>query len=277
MRADLSVIRIFKFDLFMADKGQGPPENLASALAKRLIQMPQLQELVLVIPEHHTDIFIKTISVSKIILPAVHTLMAGPFCDFAVQLCPNVTTIANNGWNALHAKRGDRPSLQHTRDLIAVAGSAPRFENLEIMAWWEVDLVEAIHDSVPNLRRLALDVGSYKHGIECFIPVLSRLTDLEYLALGDASRLGVGFRPPGCGNAYRGPRGKEVRERIDLQRMVAERKVEAMVASACPRLKDLWIGDSTHVEVLRHKDGAFENYVLHRAQTREKVVRYPRP
>ena len=261
----------------MADKEHGPPKNLAPALAERLIQMPQLQKLVLVIPEYHTDIFAKTISNLNVVLPAVHTLVVGPFCDFAVQICPTVITIANNGWDALHAKRGDRPSPQHTRDMIAAASSARRLENLEIMARWEVDLVEAIHDSLPRIRRLALDAGSYKYGIEHFVPVLSRLTDLEYLALGDASRLGVGFNPPRCGNVYMGPGGKEVRKRVNMQCLEAERKVAAMVASVCPRLKDLWIGDSTHVKVLRDKNGAFENYVLQRAQKREKVVRYPRP
>ena len=223
----------------MPDNDQGPPENLALALAKRLIQMPQLQKLVLVIPEHHTDIFAKTISGFNVVLPAVHTLVAGPFCDFAVHICPSVTRIANNGWSALYAERGHRPSLQHTRDLIAAAGSAPRLESLEIMEWWEVDLVEAIHDSVPNLRRLALDAGSYKHGIKSFLPALSRMTDLEYLALGDASRLGVEFHAPGCGNAYRGPKGQKVRGRVNLQRKMAERKITTIVASACRRLKDL--------------------------------------
>ena len=239
--------------------------------------MPQLQKLVLVIPEYHTEIFAKTISGFKVSLPAVHTLVVGPFCDFAVQICPSVTTVANNGWNALHSRRGDAKSLQHTRDIIAAAGSARRLVSLEIMAWWEVDLIEAIHDSVPGLRRLALDGGSYKKGIKSFIPVLSRFTNLEYLALGDASRLGVGFNPPRCGNIYMGPGGKEVRERVALQRQVAERKVATMMALTCPRLKDLWIGDSTHVEVVRGKDGAFKDYVFHQAQKREKVVPYPRP
>lgn len=261
----------------MADKQQGPPEDLAPALAKRLAQMPQLQKLVLVVPEHHTDVFAKTFSESDIVLPAVHTLVVGPYCDFAVRLCPNVTAIANNGWNALHATRGDRPPLQHTCDLIVAAGSAHRLESLEIMEWWRVDLVEAIHDSVPHLKRLALDSGSYKNGIESFLPTLSRLTGLEYLALGPASKLDVGFNPPRCGNVYRGPRGQEVRERVDLKRQVAERKVAAMVANACPRLKDLWIGDSPHVEVVRDKNGVVENCVMHRVQKRDEIVQYPRP
>ena len=201
--------------------------------------MPQLQKLVIVIPERHTDIFARAIGGFNVCLPAMHTFVVGPFCDFAVQICSRVTTIVNNEWNALYARRGDRPSLQHTRNFIAAAGSAPRLESLEIMAWWESDLVEAIHDSVPNLRKLALDAGSYEKGIESFISGLSRLTDLEYLALGGASKLHVGFDPPRCGNAYMGPRGKEVRETVDLQRKVAESRVAAMVASACPRLTDL--------------------------------------
>ena len=262
----------------MVDKEQGPPDNLPPALAKRLFQMPQLQKLVLVIPEHHTDIFVKAMSKFKISLPAVHTLVIGPYCDFAVHICPNVTTIAYNGWSARHAKRGEERSLQLTRDLIVAAGSARRLESLEIMAW-KVDVVEAIRDSAPGLRKLALGAGPYKKGIgiEALIPVLSRMKHLEYIALSDVSRLDAGFTVPRYGYIFKGPRGQELRERVALQRQEAERKVARMVASACPRLRDLWIGDSAHAEVLRDKDGAFESYVLHRGQKREKVVQYPRP
>ena len=196
--------------------------------------MPQLQKLALVIPEHHSDIFGETISGSKISLPAVHTLVVGPVCEFAVQMCPNVTTIANNGWLALRATRGGRTTLQ------------------------------AIHDSVPGLRRLTLGAGSYKKGIEPFIPILSRFTELEYLALGDTSSLGVGFNPT-SGNCKHKHICKKQRERLRLQqRDVAERKVAAMVATACPSLKDLWFGNVTHVEVLRDKNGSFKKYILHR-------------
>ena len=256
----------------MEDKKQGPPHNLPSALATRLMRMSQLQKLVLVIPEHHTDIFAKTISRSKISLPAVHTVVVGPFCDFAIQMCPKVTAIANNGWMALRATRGGRMSVQHTRDIIAAAGTARRLESLNITARWEVDLVAAIHESVPGLRRLTLGAGSYKKGIEPLIPMLSRLTELEYLALGNTPTLGIGFNPPGCGNAYHGPNGKLFRQKLRLQRDLAERNAATMVTTACPRLKDLWFGNMTHVEVLRDKSGSFEKYILHRPENREEPV-----
>ena len=239
--------------------------------------MQKLEKLVLVVPEHHTAIFASEIAKAEFALPAVRTLVVGPFCDFAVQLCPNVTTVSSNGWSGLHTKLGGYSDRAHTRDLIKAAGKAPKVTRLEIMEWWQVDLVEAIHKALPHLTNLALDGGSYKAGIAAFVPVLSRFQDLEYLALANASALGVGFNPPTCGNIYMGCGGKKAREQIDKRRRGAVEKVAKMVAPVCPRLKNLWIGDTTRVEIVRNEDGSFEDFVQSKEEKREQVVYYPRP
>ena len=145
-----------------------------------------------------------------------------------------------------------------------------------MMERWTVDLVEALHDALPSLLKLSLDGGSYHGGIALFVPVLSRFECLEYLALAGASQLGVSFRPPWCGNAYRGPHGKALRERVKREGEEAEAKVANMVAPACANLKELWIGEWTRVEVLRDEQGGFRDVLL-RDGKREQVVYYPSP
>ena len=274
----LTQCRTFKFDIFVADAEKHPPPvELAPALANLLTRMPKLEKLVLVIPEHHTNDFADAFARAKITLSGVHTLVVGTFCDFAVPLCHNVTTISNNGWSWLHTEAGKSSGQEHTRALIKAAGRAPKISNLQLMNWWTIDLVKAIHEALPYLPRLTLDGGSYQGGVATFIPLLSRFERLEFLALADACALGVGFTPPRCGNVYMGPHGKEVRKRVNDQRQQAEMRVAKMVAPACPVLKELWIGDQTRVEVVRDDDGSFKDVVFHRGRKREKVVHYPRP
>lgn len=234
--------------------------------------MQKLEKLVLIIPEHHTAIFASEIAKAEFTLPAARTLVFGPFCDFVIQLCPNVTTIAGNRWARLQTKLVNPSEREHTRDLITAAGKAANVTSLEIMERWRVELVEAIHEALPQLTKLALHGGSYKGGIAAFVPALSRFNYLESLALADVYALGVGFHPPTCGNVYRGPRGKEVRERVGKECREAEERVARMVAPVCSRLDKLWIGDTTRAEVLRDADGSFRSVVWHRGERREKVV-----
>ena len=230
------------------------------------------------IPEHHATIFSTEIAKAGFKLLTVRTLVVGPFCDFAVSLCPNVNTISSNGWNWLHTESSNRSAHAHTRQLIAAMGEvAATVMRFEMMEWWTVDLVEALHDNLPNLLKLSLDGGSYRGGIAAFIPVLSRFERLEYLALADPSKLGVGFEPSWCGNAYMGPHGNEVRELVRRERKEAEAKVANMVAPACANLKELWIGEQTRVEVLRDEQTGFKDVLLDRNGKREQVVYYPSP
>ena len=270
--------RTFKFVLHVHEEAQHPPpEQLAPTLTRLLTRLQRVEKLVLVIPEHHINIFSTEIAKAGFSLPTVRTLVVGPFCDFAVSLCPNVDTISSNGWVWLHPKSADRSARTHTRRLIAAVGEVGvTLKRFEMMERWTVDLVEGLHDALPNLPRLSLYGGSYRGGIAAFIPVLSRFECLEYLALSGPSKLGVGFEPPRCRNAYSGPHGEALRERVKREGEEANAKVANMVALACAKLKELWIGESTRVEILRDEQGGFRDIVLHQGK-RGQVVYYPSP
>ena len=153
--------------LHVSDDAQHPPpKELAPALARLLARLQRVEKLVLVIPEYHTSIFSTEIANLGFRLPTVRTLVVGPLCEFAISLCPNVGTISSNGWNWLHAKAGNRSARTHTQRLIAAASEAAAMvTRFEMMEQWTVDLVEALHDALPNLLKLTLDGGSYSGGI----------------------------------------------------------------------------------------------------------------
>ena len=103
------------------------------------------------------------------------------------------------------------------------------------------------------------------------LPVLSRFTNLRYLALPDTSSLGVGFDPPGCGNVYMGPGGEAYRQQVAEEGFRYTVKVVDMVFSACSKLRDLWIGDWTHVEAQRTENGSIADLVW-RTCTKRDIV-----
>ena len=230
---------------------------------------------MLFVPNHHTQLFAGLFRDARVLLPTVDTLVVGAGCDFAIQHCPNVTAVAGNG-HRHYSLCGKTEDQQPLLDLISAVADARKLSSLEIMAWWKPDLVRAIHDSAPQLQGLVLDAGLYsglyKHGIAAFVSVISRFDYLEDLAVGSVSQLSVGFRPPRCGNAYRGPGGAEVRKRVKLDREAAEDKVAGMILPTCPKLRNLWIGNSTRVEVLRNEDGSYKGYHFHRGEVRKSIL-----
>ena len=221
---------------------------------------------MLQIPERLTSLFADEIAKDGITLPRVHTLVVGPYCDFAVSICPNVTAISNYGLRSFRTSLRSELDKQPTRNLIKAAGAAPNVTNLEITEWWQVELVEAIHEALPHLPSLSLqvEVGDFGRGIADFIPALSRFEHLEHLALPDAYILHVGFNPPRCGNAFMGPGGMELAKQVAQEGRNAEERAAKMVASSIPRLKDVWIGDMARAEVVRNEDGSFKEVVMHR-------------
>jgi hypothetical protein len=103
------------------------------------------------------------------------------------------------------------------------------------------------------------------------------MTNLHTLALASASDLRVGFDPPGCGNVYMGPGGKEHLAQVIQEGKEAEKKVAGMVCDAIgPHLKQLWVGDGTRFEILRNRDWELERFVRH-DEARVKIVGYPSP
>ena len=276
----LIIPRTFKFDVYISNNQQKPPKRLTSQLAGQLGRMTGLEKLVLVIPEYHTDIFASEFISRNMSLPGVNTLAVGPFCDFALQTCPNVQTVSGNGYQWMNSKRADIFNRENTLALINAAGNAANVMNLEIMERWDVPLVQAILEALPDLPNLTLDGGIYSAPIADFVPVLSQFAKLKRLAVTDAMGLGVGFDPPWCGNAYFDEDGNidtEFVASIDAEREEAEAKVLAMIAPACRNLTEFWVGEHSKADIRRDAAGDFMNAVWHRGEFIDKVVYYPRP
>jgi hypothetical protein len=96
------------------------------------------------------------------------------------------------------------------------------------------------------------------HGPQQFLPALAEFRALKFLGIMDLRALNVGFHPPGCGNAYRGPGGRELRERVSRQAKDLREAVTAAAFSACKHLEEVWIGSGSKARVER-QDGAVKD------------------
>lgn len=262
--AFLPFIRIFKFDIYERDEALSPPQSMPSQLANLLSAMSQLQKLVFVVPEHHSDLFGEAFRYAELVVPSVDVLVVGPHCEFMVAICPNVTMIC-----------GKR---QHSMNLMKAAGAASKLRHFEMTQSWEISSLEALLESMPNIASIGMKGGLHGIPLEEFVPILSRFKDLRTLALDGARLLNVGFDPPSCRKYVSvGPGGVKLhRERAKSDEEEAERKVAHMVFPACASLGQLWIGDTTKAVGERSPDGSLKKITMFECD-RDKVVKYPRP
>ena len=270
----LTLIRTFKFDIFISEDSN-PPVQLPSALADTFARLPNLEKLVLRIPDRHIDVFEKKLIDAR--FPNVRTLVVGPFCEFAVRLCPNLTTLSSNGWAWSMTERRSE-NVSHTERLIMAAASAEKLVNLNIDQQLEPEQLAYVFDRMPQLTHLGTIGGGFRGSFWAKLPTLSRFERLTHLYLCEASSLGVGFDGgPRCGNAYMGPKGAELLRRVQAQRHEAEAKVADAVVPKLRSLEELWIGDHTEVQVLRNGDGTVNQTIFDRTKRVDKVVQYPQP
>lgn len=220
--------------------------------------MDRLEKLELFIPEYHTSQFEAAFRQVKVSLPRVDFLAVGPYSEFVVSLCPNVTTLATSSLQWLHCKRGNQGDIprEHSLRLIEAAGGTSKLTHLAMFEWWNFTLLETILVAVPNLSSLSMECSNYSEGLTKLLPILSRFNNLQYLALASAFSLKVTcFQPPWCGNAYYGPNGDQMRQRVGEEREKATKIVVQMVFPVCRKLKVLWIGDRQRTEVRRSHSG----------------------
>ena len=247
---------IVDLSLDSSEKETPSPSLLPPVLPELLSKGVKLQRLAVAPPERHTETFHQAFQGSNVILPTVKTLILGPHMEWMVGVCPNVTTVSTRDYRWLHSNvDGDR-KRRHTYELIAAAGRASNLQHFEMMEWWKVEYLEAVLASIPFISSLAMTGGNYHDGLEKFIPTLSKFTNLKTLTLAGAHNLKVGFSPPGCGNAYMGKGGAEMRRRVGKQRQKANESVTRIMFSACCQLETLWIGDRTKATVSRRGDGS---------------------
>jgi hypothetical protein len=146
--------RSFKFSI---SKGAGehmfpqrddedfPPDNLSYRLLKLLHRLTRLESLHFNLPEFATDSFGEAFNDENLSLPGVKTVVVGSFNDFIIKHCPNVETVASNGWVFLYSKRGQSCELgkpKHAENFIISAGQASKLLHFEMSQSWQVEQLQ---------------------------------------------------------------------------------------------------------------------------------------
>ncbi|KAJ7257803.1 hypothetical protein C8J57DRAFT_1342795 [Mycena rebaudengoi] len=186
-------------------------------------------------------------------IPSVKSIL-GPSSHILVHLCPNLERISSFG-----RYRRTNPAFPMIVNHRKLHGSE-KIRYLEMNHAWSVDDIKVLHEAVPNVSTLVLDgcIANYSTDIYQFLPALAEFRALKFLGIMDLRALNVGFHPPGCGNAYRGPGGRELRERVSRQAKDLREAVTAAAFSACKHLEEVWIGSGSKARVER-QDGAVKD------------------
>jgi len=79
---------------------------------------------------------------TKISLPTIDTVFLGPYNEFLISHCPNLTTISSNGLIFLHSTRSrhynTRQHLHHPDRLMSAAATATKLEHFSMDDWWSI-------------------------------------------------------------------------------------------------------------------------------------------
>ncbi|KAF5350405.1 hypothetical protein D9758_012487 [Tetrapyrgos nigripes] len=221
------------------------PDTLAKVLSRISTSSSHLYKFSCIINEDRAHLFRDAFSRHNLAFPTVKQLIVGPYNDFAVKLCPNTDYLSVNDWVWLHSKKAG-PSREHSFNLIKEARTLPHLKVFIIMERWSEKLLEALYDAVPRIQILVIP-ASILMDFENFVMHLSRFRHVEILSIPCASQLRLGFNPPRCGNIYMGPRGGEVRKRVEQQGQAAQERAATEIFDKCPLLKELWFDG--HVKV----------------------------
>ncbi|KAI4277758.1 MAG: hypothetical protein LQ337_001515 [Flavoplaca oasis] len=258
--------RIFMMDLSIGPaplglnhleyKGPTPPKRFAPVLLEILSKLTNLQKLMLIIPDHHTDIFKRTFQTSDNSFESVRKLVLGPHMEWIIAKCPNAETISTRDWRWLHSNVNGKHDHQHSTNLIKAAGRAKHLRHFELINRWTHGQLQAVFQAMPQIHTLAMPGGlHYKESLEDFLSTLRLFENLKVLAFDGLRNLNVGFDPPWCGNAYMGPNGHLVRERVDREELEGKKRVADMVFATLSKLEELWVGDCSRATVASTKFG----------------------
>jgi len=223
--------------------------------------MTRLERLKLFIPEYHTSHFEAPFRQEIVFLPRVDYLAVGPYSDFVVPLCPNVTTVATSSYQWLHFNWGREEKLgipkEYSLRLIKAAGGASKLTHLAMYQRWNVGHLEAILAAAPGLSSLSMECNRYSDDFTELLPILSRFKNLQSLALASVFCLRViDFEPPRCLGFYDGPGGVQLCQRIADEQEKATKLVVEMVFPVCRNLEVLWIiQDKQKAKVRRFENG----------------------
>lgn len=228
------------------------PSTVPLRLGRLLQRLPKLEHITVAIPVSHIESFRDAWPGAEIVLPGVKSLVLGKQMDWLVPLCPNVISIASNGyrwWTYVEADKACK--LRRSYDLIRSAGQAPKLTYFELHERWDTTLLTAVLDTVPDIPHLGLPGGRYGSDILELIPILSRFTQLETLVLAHISLLKTDEELD-CGTYWDRPYEEMMRGRRSMEDHQRCWTLARTIFHACKKLRVLWLGN--RIKAVAHRD-----------------------
>lgn len=220
-----------------------PPKSFPRRLARLLPQFDRVRKLTVIVPNYSGTIFKKTFESCGLELPNVRILILNSHLEWLVPMCPNLEVLSTSSVHWLTSSNGTWPTEQPF-ELIKAAGKARNLSYFEMHEDWNIELLQAVLRSMPNIQSLAMPGRRYHDGIETLLPTLSQFRHLRTLSLSGPAGLDVGFDGgPTCGNAFFGPGGAEYQRQVEEESRRAVLYVGTMVFRTLDGLEHLYVGD----------------------------------
>ncbi|OCK79748.1 hypothetical protein K432DRAFT_382811 [Lepidopterella palustris CBS 459.81] len=257
-------IKMLTFDIYGYKHPTQPPlQQDMDRIAHFLGSLPRLHKFIFCVPKPHVPFLASSFKVANITLSAVKTLFFNPVSIFIVPMCPAVETIIMHTPYYDGIDQETEASVEAYKvQLIEALSSAKQLQRFEAAGSWSESDVNGLRIVAPNLKHLNMIGGGYNgyaSPLSAIFPALSQFEHLEHLDVETAFRLGMGYHPPFCGNAYMGPGGDELRKEVGERGVQTEEKVAQMAFSACKALKELWVGDHARAVVVRDGKGGIKD------------------
>ena len=189
-----------------------------------------------VIPDSYIKNFADSVSRANLVLPNVDTLIVGSSCGIATSLCPNISTLAQAHSHAsifmIHRKK---------IDFFGTQSISSNVTTLKLNQDWSPDLLRRtlrLFPSVKSLSEVKPKVPEYS--MHDLIPHLKPFEHLDSLALASSGLL-MGW--PSIDYT-------DEMNAINLARIALEERVAGLVIPSCSKLRELWIGPETRVEIV---------------------------
>lgn len=227
-----------------------PDKAMFSDFVDLLQSIAKLQRLDLsgvIVPEQQLDLMkagmsgLTCESVAALSMPCALHWMVGKF--------PNLQKLDVQAYNGM------------SQSPVEAIRQVPGIQHLECKAHWTPELLNEVYQRAPGLKTLAMQSSRprYSKPVFDFVPELAKFDNLRCLVLAPVSYLNIGFSAPRCGNAYRGPNGHKVRERVKQDRERLSGLVAEAIFGKCKELEELWIAAGTadcKATCVRGEDGA---------------------
>ena len=222
--------------------------------------MPRLKKLMFIIPGPHVKSFADPITRSRLLLPDVDVLVVGPSCSIVTRICPSVSVLAQGHpfGNSMIDRKMDKFTFLESQSIL------PNVTTLELHQYWNLGLLRLILRIFPSLKYLGeVRPDMLSHSMNDLIVILNQFERLESLAIAH----------PYCLSQSSGPGPRKCRKAYPADRIHAEHTTAASVKSSCPKLRELWIGEYSRVEIVEKADGPC--FTWFRGEARKDVAPVP--